>query len=56
MKKMVKKLTLAKETLRALGDQELGAPHGGVTNTCLWTYDPNNDYCVRLMGSEQPTC
>jgi hypothetical protein len=55
MKKAVKKLMLSRETLRSLADRELSAPNGGVTNTCLWTYDPENDFCVRLIGPNGPT-
>lgn len=45
MKKTPKKLTLTKETLQALGEAELTAPHGGT----LSVYRP-------CFATEAPSC
>jgi len=45
MKKQVKKLVLAKETVRRLGDQDLTPAFGGWGSTAMWTCD-NIKYCA----------
>lgn len=53
MKKKVRKLTLAKETVRCLVDRDLIAAQGGThSNGCVVTADPEQT-CVDLWGSER---
>jgi hypothetical protein len=55
MKKLQKKLTLSRETLRNLSGHELQGIVGGVTNTCCNSSSETGDSCVTCNASSRCT-
>jgi hypothetical protein len=59
MKKRVKKLVLAKETLRSLGEMDLAVPQGANTNFCTATCgalcEGGSGY-INCFATQQSSC
>ena len=55
MKKLQKKLSLSKETLRNLSGQELQGIVGGVTMSCCNSSSETGDTCVTCNASARCT-
>jgi hypothetical protein len=57
--KKTKKLVLAKETLRSLGEMDLAVPQGGNTNLCTATCGVEcggGSGNIRCLATQQSSC